>query len=246
MIPNSPKTVLLRIISPFSRHIKIDIKLILDKIVTVTGENMETNNQFIQMENAALKRLFVRSAKDIAKKSGVNFDGKTFKFKSLGIDVTVDYPTFSISPTLDMWHHLIILHYLDLADGSPVLGTLSSFSEYRDGLIRGGDFDRRAEKMIQNLLKGTSVSDLKNRCTELGGILIDSNADLSAKFYFMPQYPLTLKIWFADDEFEASGHLFTDISAQHYLSVEDAVTVGELLLTYLTLSAHGKQRNNRT
>lgn len=97
---------------------------------------METNNQFIQMENAALERLLEHSAAEIAQKSGVSFDGKTFKFKSFGIDVTVDYPTFSISPTIDMWHHLIILHYLDLADGSPVLETLSSFSEYRDGLIR--------------------------------------------------------------------------------------------------------------
>lgn len=49
----------------------------------------------------------------------------------------------------------------------------------------------------------------------------------------MPNYPVWLKIWFADDEFPASGRLLLDASAEHYLSIEDAVTVGELLLKLL-------------
>mgnify|MGYP005796112937 FL=1 len=43
-------------------------------------------------------------------------------------------------------------------------------------------------------------------------------------------YPVTLKIWFADEEFAASGRMFLDGSAEHFLSVEDAVTVGDLIL----------------
>ena len=46
----------------------------------------------------------------------------------------------------------------------------------------------------------------------------------------MPNYPVWLKIWFADDEFPASGKIFVDASAEKYLSIEDAVTVGGAIL----------------
>lgn len=58
--------------------------------------------------------------------------------------------------------------------------------------------------------------------------MTETNADLSAVFEFMPRYPLMLKIWLADDEWQASGKLLLDRSADHYLPVEDAVTVGEI------------------
>ena len=52
-------------------------------------------------------------------------------------------------------------------------------------------------------------------------------------FDFLPYYPLWLKIWLADDEFEASGKMLLSKSADHYLTVEDAVTVGGILLEHL-------------
>ena len=45
---------------------------------------------------------------------------------------------------------------------------------------------------------------------------------------------MTLKLWFADEEMPGSGRLLLDKSASHYLSVEDAVTAGELLLQKLS------------
>ena len=62
----------------------------------------------------------------------------------------------------------------------------------------------------------------------------ETKADLCAVFPVLPRYPVTLKIWFADEEFPASGKLFLQDHADHYLSVEDAVTVGEILLQKLS------------
>ena len=59
-------------------------------------------------------------------------------------------------------------------------------------------------------------------------------AERCAVFPVLPRYPVTLKIWFADEEFPASGKLFLQDHADHYLSVEDAVTVGEILLQKLS------------
>ena len=42
--------------------------------------------------------------------------------------------------------------------------------------------------------------------------------------------PMWLKIWLADEEFETSGKLLLSKSADHYLTIEDAVTVGDVFL----------------
>lgn len=132
-----------------------------------------------------------------------------------------------------MWHALTLLHYLDLADGTPLLGKMMAFAQYPDGMVRGGGFDRRAELVIRRQLGLLPPEELRRRCLALGAELLPSNADLCARFPFLPRYPLWLRLWFGDEEFPASGRLFLDESAAHYLTVEDAVTVGGLLLERL-------------
>ena len=44
---------------------------------------------------------------------------------------------------------------------------------------------------------------------------------------------MILKVWFADEEFEATGKLLLTASVDHYLTIEDAVTAGEYVLRYI-------------
>ena len=69
-----------------------------------------------------------------------------------------------------------------------------------------------------------------NVCKSLGAEIIESKFDLCAVFYLFPNYLVTLNIWFADEEFEASGKMLVDKSADHYLTMEDSVMVGEFML----------------
>ena len=80
--------------------------------------------------------------------------------------------------------------------------------------------------------------ELERRCRLLGAEILPSNADFCARFDFAPRYPVWLKVWFADEEFPASGRLLLDESAPHYLTIEDAVTVGSLILDQLTGAQH--------
>ena len=79
------------------------------------------------------------------------------------------------------------------------------------------------------------LKNLQAICTTLGASIESSNADLCALLPFPPQYPVTWKLWLAEeeDEIDGSGRLFLNSSADHYLSVEDAVTVGTLILNKL-------------
>lgn len=195
---------------------------------------MKSDNQlFSNMLYAAQHWLENRSPYEISRLGNISFDDGAFHFQSLGRSVTLTWATYEISPQLHEWHILSILHYLHIADGAPLTGQLITFAQYRDGMIRGGNFDRMAEKKLSEKITALSSEELERRILALGGTLHSSNADLCAEFRFMPNYPIWLKIWFADDEFPASGRLFVDSSAAHYLSIEDAVTIGELLLHLL-------------
>ena len=98
-----------------------------------------------------------------------------------------------------------------------------------------GCFDRTSEQTMAGYFAKKPLQNLQAVCTSLGASIEPSNADLCAVLPFLPQYPVTWKLWLAEeeDEIDGSGRLFLNSSADHYLSVEDAVTVGTLVLDRL-------------
>lgn len=195
---------------------------------------MAHDKMFSQMNAAALARLEGRDPAQIARNAGVFYDdeAKAYRFSSMGTDVTVHYPDYSITPSLPGWQALVILHYLDLADGSPLTGEEIPFSRMRSGLVRGSGIDQKWEAAVRTLhnLTKASLSDFRDRT---GAVPVSSNADIALRIPFLPRFPVTLKVWLPDEDFPASGRLFPDASADHYLTIEDAVTVAELLLEQL-------------
>lgn len=202
----------------------------------MTDKRQEENRAFQEMLQAAVKRLQDRSGEDIAAKSGTVFQKKRNVLEVLSFHETIEIqlPEFRINSDVDEWHHLILLHYLDMADGTESSSNLITFGNLKDGLIRGTKFDRTAEEKLEKLLQDKEPEKIQKACRILGAEFVETKADLCAVFPVLPRYPVTLKIWFADEEFPASGKLFLQDNADHYLSVEDAVTVGEILLQKLS------------
>ena len=196
------------------------------------------NRQFEAMLAVAQERLAQHAPEDIAEKAGAQYADGSFSLKTLEQTVAVRLSDCTIQRPLSKWHALTLLHYLDLADGAPLTGRTITFSQYKDGLVRGGGLDRNAELIVRRDLSVLPPEELERRCEALGANFETSNADLCARFDFAPRYPVWLKVWFGDEEFPASGHLFVDASAPRYLTIEDAVTVGALILDGLTGAGH--------
>ena len=198
-------------------------------------EYKKLDQQYQAMLRPAKERLLHRKAKDIAGKTGIEFDEKSscFCFTSMGKPISVSYPEYNMNPIFNSWHHLVTLHYLDTADGTPFKSELMSFSSLAGSGSRGLLFNRQAEDIAGNFFGNKPAENVQKVCEELGAFFLKSNADLCAVFYYLPRYPVTLKLWFGDDEFKGSGRLLLDESALHYLSVEDAVTVGAYILEAL-------------
>ena len=193
---------------------------------------------FSEMASSARKRLENKKPEELAARSGGLYDAQNriLRLKSLGQEVSLVLPEYSFVQPLDKWHQLVILHYLDMADAAPVSDELLTFGGLKDGLIRGTKFDREMERELCSFLKGKRREQLCSLVTVCGGTVVESNADICARFDFLPFYPLWLKIWLADDEFEAAGKLLLSRSADHYLTVEDAVTVGGIFLSKLRMA----------
>lgn len=196
---------------------------------------MQDNRAFQQMLLSAKERICVHAPEEIAQKSGAAFhkDKSFFELQSLAQRIQIAFPECKFQPWIDEWQQLVILHYLDLADGTEVSPEMVSFGALKDGLIRGTKFDHDMERALGGFLAGMTQEQLCRVCEGLGAQLVEERADLCAVIPFLPRYPIWLKVWFADDEFEASGKFLLSKSADHYLTIEDAVTVGELLLSKL-------------
>ena len=188
-----------------------------------------------EMLCTAVDRLTGRDPQDVALQSGIPYDraNGAFTWESFGQLVFVSGADWSIRGTLGNWHSLTILHYLEMADGTMITGELISFGQQQDGLARGGDFDRRCESILGRVLGSLTIREAEERCRRLGGKITASNADVCCVFTPMPRYPVTLKLWLADDDLDGSARLFLDKSCDHYLTIEDSVTVGTILMEEL-------------
>ena len=193
---------------------------------------MVKDQMFSEMNQAALARLAGRDPKEIARNAGIHYEveTQTFHVPTMGMEISVHYPDYCMTPELPGWHNLVILHYLDLADGFPLSEKEIPFGQMKSGMVRGGGIDRRCELVMNDL----NADTLAKICKSIGGEPISSNADTAYRIPFLPQFPVTLKIWLPDEEFPASGRMLLDASADHYLTIEDAATVAEIILERIT------------
>lgn len=196
---------------------------------------MKDHRAFQKMLQSAKKRICLHAPEKIAQKSGAVFykDRSFFELQSLNQKIRITYPDCIFQPHIDEWHKLVILHYLDLADGTAVSTQMISFGGLRDGLVRGTKFDCDMEKALREFLAGKTQEQICSACKALGAEFVKERADLCVVFPFLPHFPIWMKMWLADEEFEASGRFLLSKSADHYLTIEDAVTVGEILMSRL-------------
>ena len=93
------------------------------------------------------------------------------------------------------------------------------------------------------LLRKLRISDahdhaaLTAAAVRLNGVPAAGKADFSAGFSFLPNFPLELHLWLADEEFPAACKVLCNGAAEHYLKVEAAGTAAGLLLRQLEEAA---------
>lgn len=200
-------------------------------------KTMNENRAFEEMRKATVEKLQHKSPLEIAQKAGIVYDVETkqFQVNTLGKTFLISYPEYHFTPELEGWYHLLILHYLDMADGTELTGELTNLGSLKDGLIRGTKFEQNMEQELSRIFRGKAREDIWVMFEKFGAKERAGKADICVELPFLPYYPVIFNVWLEDDEFPPSAKLLVDKSADHYLTIEDAVTLGEVLLKYIFL-----------
>ncbi len=196
---------------------------------------MKNNRAIYEMYLTAVEMLKDKDPLEIAKNAGVIYhqEKKIFVVPSLGQEYEITYPNYYCNQEIDSWQYLVLLHYLNLADGTMLSGKNCNFGQMPEGVVRGSKFDQTMTKELCNFLKGKREKETADFFVNMGGIFEKTAADMTVRLPFLPRFPLIINIWFADDEFPPSARMLVDEAAGHYLTVEDAVTAGEFIIRLL-------------
>jgi hypothetical protein len=149
----------------------------------------------------------------------------------LGQPCRVTLPDVEVSATsgipLSPRDHLIILHYLNTADGSPLTGNLKTFKELPEGAVYFPTFVKRAIKpLLDKFSKAPSA--MIAAAESIGGYRADTG-DFSFRLGAFPRVPLTVTLWLGDEELPPEANILFDSSIINYLPTEDITILCEIL-----------------
>ncbi len=122
---------------------------------------------------------------------------------------------------------ILLLHYLIHADGSPVAGKWAAYKDIPGGRLYAGVFARRVTEPLQRKF-GMSARLFRETGIRSGGKPVGEIGDASFILHAFPRVPLQYILWEGDEEFPPSVQLLFDASVDHYLTLEDAVVLGQV------------------
>lgn len=171
---------------------------------------------------------------EIAERAGVKYleEESEFLVSCLNKEYHVSFPSGDIycqgDDEIQLDVGILILHYLNSAEGVPVQDQLISFQELPSGQLYINPFHGRA---IQPLIKifGDQPDKFIKAGLALGGEKGDKG-DASIRLNLFPRVPILYVIWLGDDEFPASGNILFDASAASYLPTEDYAVAGGMVV----------------
>jgi hypothetical protein len=122
---------------------------------------------------------------------------------------------------------LIILHYLNTADGSPLTDRLITFKELPEGAVYFPTYVKRTVKPLLDKFADRPRS-LLAAAASIGGVKADTG-DFSFRLNALPRVPLTVTLWLGDEELPPEGNIPFDSSITGYLPTEDITVLCEIL-----------------
>jgi hypothetical protein len=129
---------------------------------------------------------------------------------------------------------LIILHYLNTADGGPLAGKPVTFKELPEGTIYYPTFVKRAVKPVLDKYADTPEA-LMAAAEKLGGAKT-AGGDFAFKIKALPHVPITVTLWLGDAELPSEANILFDASVTDYLPTEDITVLCEILAWKLVKS----------
>jgi hypothetical protein len=137
---------------------------------------------------------------------------------------------------------ILILHYLTQAKGSPLTNEVIAYKQLPGGSNYFPTFYKRAIKPLVDHF-GDQPHRLMDAAKELGGYKADYG-DTGVTINAFSQVPITLVLWWGDEEFPPEGNILFDATIADYLSTEDINVLCEIIAWKLV--KYLKEGSNRS
>ncbi len=201
---------------------ELALKLASNKLASINIEE--------QCQNAGAKLKISASNKIIT----LEYLNRSYQIILPEMDVSLSGSQEPVQPR----ERLLMLHYLIQASGSPITGNKITYKELPDGAGYFPTFYKRAIKpLVDNF--GQEPHRLLDAATRFGGHRADYG-DLSVTINAFSRVPLTLVLWYGDEEFVPEGSILFDGTISSYLSTEDITVLCETIAWRLVKMSRGQ------
>ncbi len=129
---------------------------------------------------------------------------------------------------------ILILHYFNLAQGTPATGILITYKQLPGGVSY---FPAFSQRVINPLIKnfGQKPEMLIGISAKLGGYKAEQG-DVSVTINAFNHVPITLVLWKGDEELAPNANILFDSNISDYLSTEDVTVLCETIVWKLVRS----------
>lgn len=179
----------------------------------------------------------------VAESAGVERTGGGFALEFAAQKIEVGLDPVSVAGAggeeISLTDQVLVLHYLNQADGRPVSGQWIAFREIPGAQSYHAAFYKRA---MAPLLAGFGQNPAL--LPEIAGFMAPQQgegADASIIVRAFPHVPLMLQVWAGDEDFPAEANVLFDKSVSGYMSSEDAAWVAGRVIYPLVGMAKAKE-----
>ncbi|PIU65714.1 MAG: hypothetical protein COS84_06565 [Armatimonadetes bacterium CG07_land_8_20_14_0_80_40_9] len=188
------------------------------------GSNYQLTYQLAQEE------LRKADLKEQCFKSGAVYEDSCITIKFLNQPYRIHLPEIEVSyegkrEEIPIKHKILILHYLDLAKGTALLGKWITFRDVPSGNFYYPTFLKIAINPYVQAF-GRKIELLEKVALGFSAKRRDYG-DLSMTISIFPYLPVTFVLWKGDEEFPPSGNILFDSTVADYLPTEDILIACE-------------------
>jgi hypothetical protein len=176
----------------------------------------------------------------IAVKSGAKFVGRSMIIPHLDREIVMNADThrFSVGKTdeeAQIWLAILVLHYLNNADGRAPSGRLKHFREFKDGQFYEPAFNSKTKDILTSFF-GDKPELMLEAGMKLNAKKLDTG-DAAVELSYFPFVPITCILWKGDEDFPPEASVLFDETADLFFSAEDMAVAGQMAVLELIKAA---------
>jgi len=177
----------------------------------------------------------------IAARTGLLYDTEehSFSFCLAGFDYRASWPDFQMQsigqyPGASDYERILMLRYFCEGRFIPATGKEINYREIPDARIYEAVFDKRVnQRLLHEFARDPDT--LKHLLEKNAGFQAEplGKCDFGYRFMLLDGLPVSLRFWWADEEFPASASLVFDESFRFAFGAEDLAIAGGILVEHL-------------